>query len=80
MKQLQVIRERDRFALTGLSRVTWWRYERTGKAPRRIRLGQNSVGWVKSEIEQWVEDRIASREQAQRAALTIDSTDTKGAR
>ena len=37
------------------------RLERAGKFPKRIRLGPNRVGWIKVEIESWIEDRIAER-------------------
>lgn len=60
----EVVREAERFRMTGLSRVQWWRLERDGKVPRRIHLGENSVGWLRSEIENWITDRIAARDQA----------------
>ena len=43
--------------LTGISRVTAWRMERTGKFPQRRQLGANSVAWVASEVEAWLESR-----------------------
>jgi prophage regulatory protein len=36
------------------------RLEKAGKFPRRIRLGQNRVGWYLSEIEAWVASRRAA--------------------
>lgn len=65
MEQFEIVREPDRHRLTGLSRVTWWRYERLGAAPRRIQLGRNSVGWLRSELEAWVAERAARRNAAQ---------------
>jgi len=47
----------------GLSQTTIWRLERDGDFPRRRQLGPNSVGWLESEIEEW----MASREVAQPA-------------
>ena len=38
-----------------------WRLERSGKFPRRIRLGGNRVAWLQSEVENWVEGKIAAR-------------------
>jgi prophage regulatory protein len=55
------IREPARRRKTGLSRVQWWRLEREGKVPRRVQLGQNSVGWLKDEIDSWIRDRAAAR-------------------
>lgn len=61
-KELLVIRERERFRMTAISRVQWWRLEREGKVPRRITLGENSVGWLKSELEGWIAAKAAARD------------------
>lgn len=58
---IEVVRERERRRMTGLSRVQHWRLEREGLAPKRIQLGPNSVGWIRSEIESWIRDRMAAR-------------------
>ncbi len=49
--------------LTGLSRSTIYRKEIGGTFPKRRRLGDNSVGWLTSEILDW----IASTQQQQLA-------------
>lgn len=59
--ELRVVREKERFRLTGLSRCQAWRLERAGQFPSRIHLGANSVGWLASEIEQWILSRAAQR-------------------
>ena len=58
---LEIVREPERRAATKLSRVTWWRLERTGLAPMRVRLGPNSIGWLRHEIDAWIEQRAAAR-------------------
>ncbi len=58
---IEVVREQGRRKITGLSRVQWWRLEREGLAPRRIRLGRNSVGWIRTELTAWVRARMAQR-------------------
>ena len=45
---------------TGLSRTTIWRLERSLEFPRRRRLGLRAVGWLSSEIEEWVLGRWTS--------------------
>lgn len=40
--------------LTGLSRSSIYRKEVAGKFPRRRCLGENSVGWVTSEVLEWI--------------------------
>jgi prophage regulatory protein len=43
--------------LTGLSRVTIWRYEQAGIFPKRRQLGPRRVGWIESEVLNWMESR-----------------------
>lgn len=38
------------------------RLEKAGKFPRRVQLGPNRVGWVESEVLEWLEQRLANRE------------------
>lgn len=44
---------------TGLSRSTIYLYISQGYFPKPISLGARAVGWISSEIEQWVAGRIA---------------------
>ena len=46
------------------SRPQLWRLEKAGRFPRRIRLGDNRIAWVESEIDQYLLDRIAERDAA----------------
>ena len=45
------------------SRVHVWREERAGRFPRHIRLGRNSIGWVEREIDEWLAERVAARDE-----------------
>jgi prophage regulatory protein len=38
------------------------RLEAAGTFPKRIRLGQNRVAWLLSEIEEWLDRRVAARD------------------
>jgi len=38
------------------------RLERAGKFPKRVRLGQNRVGWLESEVIDWLQARLDARE------------------
>ena len=51
------IRERECRGITGLSRSTRRRLERTADFPRRRRIAPNAVGWVESEIFAWIRSR-----------------------
>ncbi len=39
------------------------RLEAAGAFPKRVKLGHNRVGWVESEVEDWLKRRIADRDQ-----------------
>jgi prophage regulatory protein len=53
----RIIREPERKRITGLSRVSWWRLERAGLAPRRVRIGVRAMGWHAASISKWVAER-----------------------
>ncbi len=38
------------------------RLEKQGLFPTRVKLGQTRVAWVESEVELWIEARIADRD------------------
>ena len=46
-------------AVTGLSRATIWRLERSLRFPRRRLLSDGRVGWFSSEVEAWLQARPA---------------------
>lgn len=52
-------------ARTGLSRSTIYLRVAEGTFPKPVSLGARAVGWIESEIQQWLEQRIeASRKPA----------------
>jgi prophage regulatory protein len=53
----QQVRERVLYSPQHIDRL-----ENAGKFPKRVRLGQNRVGWVESEVEEWLRSRIAERD------------------
>jgi prophage regulatory protein len=42
---------------TGLSRMTIYRLENRGEFPKRKQLSPNSVGWLESEVDEWIATR-----------------------
>ena len=38
------------------------RLEKKGRFPRRVRLGENRVAWLLTEIEAWIAERTAARD------------------
>src|SRR5262245_28507908 len=49
-------------ALTGLSRSTIYEGIVAGTFPAPVPLGARSVGWLESEIEDWIDARVAARD------------------
>jgi len=45
---------------TGLSGSSIYRMAKAGTFPKPIKLGERSSGWIASEVEQWLEDRITA--------------------
>ena len=38
------------------------RLEKAGRFPKRVRLGQNRVGWLEDEVLDWLQKRLDARE------------------
>ncbi|CZG54754.1 Predicted transcriptional regulator [Legionella pneumophila] len=57
-KSARILRLRDVELKTGrpCSSIYWMMANNT--FPRNIQLGKRSVGWLESEIDQWIEDKI----------------------
>ena len=51
--------------ITGKSDPTIWRWCKNGTFPRPVPLGGGTVGWLKSEVEAWIEARKAARAEIQ---------------
>lgn len=58
MSQAALLRLPTVIARTGMSRSEIYRREALGEFPRRVNLGARSVGWLSSEIQEWIESRI----------------------
>ncbi|WP_331425122.1 helix-turn-helix transcriptional regulator [Vibrio sp. M260118] len=59
---MRLIRLKEVIELTGLSRSCIYKYIEEGRFPRNVPLGGRSVGWVESEIHDWIQSAIASRD------------------
>ena len=47
-------------AITGLSRSSIYAKMADGTFPKAIKLSERSVGWLESEIQAWLHDRISA--------------------
>ena len=59
---IRVIGHRELLDRVPYSRVQIWRLERQDKFPRRVRLGPNRIGWLESEVDDWIRSRLDDRE------------------
>lgn len=65
-QSLAILRRKQVEQLTGLSRSTI--YDKLANSsprfdpsfPRAIQLGPNSVGWLESEVEDWIRQRVCA--------------------
>jgi prophage regulatory protein len=58
--ELRILRRKQVEARIGLSRSTIYDGVTAGTFPKPIRLGAQSVGWLESEIDAWLRERIAA--------------------
>jgi prophage regulatory protein len=62
VRKERILRLADVISRTGLSRSTIYLNMSNGEFPAPISLGARSVGWLDSEIDDWIAERIiASR-------------------
>lgn len=59
---------------TGLSRSTIYVRLEQGLFPRPVSLGARAVGWIESEVDEWIRERIAeSRFEGDRAGERVEA-------
>lgn len=59
----RIIRLSEVVARVGLCRASIYNLIKAGDFPAQIQLGLNSVGWVESEVQSWIDNRIAASRQ-----------------
>lgn len=52
-----ILRPKEVEKVTRVSLNTIWRWEKEGKFPRKRKLTERTVGYLKSEIENWIKSR-----------------------
>ncbi|MDE2773224.1 MAG: AlpA family transcriptional regulator [Gemmatimonadota bacterium] len=57
---VRVLRLPQVLARTGLSRSSIYLRVADGTFPRPVRLGKRAIGWIESEIDQWIRAQIAA--------------------
>lgn len=59
---MKVIRLQKVMEMTGLGRSTVYKYVSDSWFPKPISLGGRSVGWLESEVADWILSRVSERD------------------
>ncbi|QOU04438.1 AlpA family transcriptional regulator [Pseudomonas fluorescens] len=59
---MRIIRLKEVMALTGLARSTIYKFISEELFPKPISLGDRCVGWVESEVHDWIISKIQERD------------------
>lgn len=59
---MRIIRLKEVIDSTGLARSTIYKYMGAGGFPKPVSLGDRCVGWVESEVIDWIQLRIEERD------------------
>jgi prophage regulatory protein len=60
----RIIKVREVLIRTGLCRATIYIKMADGTFPKNIKLGERSMGWLESDIDNWIDQLIANRDKA----------------
>ena len=64
MSSYRILRRWEVESRTGYSRSTLYKMMAEDRFPKPVRLGPRAVGWVESEVDAWLQDRLAERDAA----------------
>jgi prophage regulatory protein len=65
---LSILRRKQVQARTGLARSTIYQHIKAGTFPRSVPLGPRAVGWLESDVNNWIADRVQmARDRANRS-------------
>jgi prophage regulatory protein len=59
-RELSFLRRKQVEARTGLSRSTIYQYVKDGYFPKPVPLGPRAVGWLESDVSEWIAARVSS--------------------
>lgn len=60
---MRIIRLKEVMDLTGLARSTIYKFVSVDLFPKPISLGDRCVGWLESEVHDWILSKIKERDQ-----------------
>lgn len=59
---MRILRLKDVLDNTGLARSTIYAFIQKGLFPKPVSLGERSVGWLESEVQDWILAKIERRD------------------
>jgi prophage regulatory protein len=68
---MRIIRLKEVIDSTGLARSTIYKYIAENTFPKPVSLGDRCVGWVDSEVHDWILARVEERDQAEAAPVRV---------
>ena len=77
---MKILRKPAVLEMVGYSGMHIDRLEKAGRFPKRVRLGENAVGWVEEEIDAWISAKVEARDNGSDAALITRPDRWKAAR
>lgn len=51
---MKIIRPKQLAKMLSVATVTLWRMEKRGELPPRIQISSRAVGWLESDIQEWL--------------------------
>ncbi|MDW1624963.1 AlpA family transcriptional regulator [Vibrio sp. Vb2704] len=73
---MKLIRQKEVTEMTGVSRASVYKLMAVGRFPKSVSLGVRAVAWVESEVQEWILERIAERDEQQSGYASSSSSDS----
>ena len=61
---IKILRPIDVCEKLGISKATIYRLEKNNDFPKRKQLGLRAVGWLESDIDEWIQKRAKERDKS----------------
>lgn len=59
---IRILKAHEVSTRVALTREYLYVLERRGEFPRRVQITPNRIGWLESEVDDWLKERIARRD------------------
>jgi prophage regulatory protein len=59
---MRFIKLKEVMNITGLARATVYKYITNDRFPKSVSIGERAVAWVESEVQDWMLERVAERD------------------